>query len=185
MDYLFLLLTHLAYAGWVFLHPRIWIPIDAKAMKENGSADTLLQKFHRVRGFIRFLLISIPALLCSLPLWGSWSFVWSTLGLCALHGGYWFWYFNPRLNIARNEAYIGPYHVSWNPKGAWFDTLIWTRAWQQVRYPNETYPPAQEDFRVIAVAAPMYKKLLRNLLFAGCGGYALSGILILIGYLLE
>lgn len=169
-----LLLTHPLYLLWSWLHPRLWIKPDVRRFEANGRDDTLLGTFHRQRATWRGLGLVVPALLASLPA-GSWPlYLLSTAGLLAIGGGYWLWWFNPHLNLARRLPYIGRYHVSWNPDAAWLDRQVWRRAWLQVRAPGEVGPPVREDLRVVARAGPLYELVLHVALLAGVVLYLLS-----------
>ncbi|RSK50135.1 hypothetical protein [Hymenobacter rigui] len=173
---LWLLLTHPLAWLLTYLHPRIWVKLDVRRFVQAGAVDTLLRTFHRQRATVRGIVMVLIAGLASLPTWGHWlPFGLSMAGLLILQAAYWLYDFNPRLNEARNLPYVGRYHVSWNPQAAYFpDRYVWRRAWEQVRAPDETAPPAYEDRQVVNVAGPLLKQLLQNLLVNGCVAYSLT-----------
>lgn len=174
---LWLLLTHPLALLAYWLHPRIWVRLDVQRFKLNGSNDSLLRTFHRQRATWRTIVTVLIAVLASLPAWGHWlPCSLSLLGLLAIGTAYWLFDFNPRLNLARNLPYVGEWHVSWNPAGAYFpDRYIWHRAWEQIRKPGDPMAaPAYEDLRVVAVAGPLLRKLLQNLLVNGAVFYLLT-----------
>ncbi|MDF7810681.1 hypothetical protein [Hymenobacter sp. YC55] len=174
---IWLLLTHPIAWLLYWLHPRIWVKLDVKRFTEDGSKNSLLRTFHRQRATWRAIVTIVVAVAASLPTWGYWlPFGLSLIGLLALAAAYWTFDFNPRLNVARKLPYVGEWHVSWNPNGAFFpDRYIWTRAWQKVRGPRDSsYPPEFEDLRVVAVAGPMLRQLLHNILVNGITFYCLT-----------
>jgi hypothetical protein len=171
-----LLFFALPLALWLsWLHPRKWVPIDARAFVADGSADSLLGKFHRQRFTIRAAVGVGISLLAAAPLSGHWrSLVLLALAVGAWQAGYWLYYFNPALNVARNLPYVGKYHVSWNPSASLLDRYVWRKASAQV-HPGQV-PPDHEDALVVAIAGPLYQRLLRTcLLLATAAALLLSG----------
>lgn len=173
MQWLWVTLPVALFLSW--LHPRVWPRFDVREFNTNGSKDSLLETFHRQRFTWRAVIATVINLLAIAPLYrhpasgallGGAFMVWQM--------AYWTYDFNPRLNLARNLPYIGKYHVSWNPRASLLDRYVWLHAWLKVATPDETEPPAQEDLRVVAIAGPLYKKVLTWILRIGL---LLAGIL--------
>lgn len=164
-----LILFYLAYFIWVYYHPKLWIKLDTGEIDTDGAGQSLGFVFHRQRATWRGLGIAIPALVAVSPLWLHFHRFWpgalAWLGLCSLHGGYWMWYFNPQLSIARNKDYIEKYHVSWAVNASWLDRYIWAEAWNNVY--NTPVVPGERDLKVIVEAARIYEKRLNDILYAG------------------
>jgi hypothetical protein len=110
-------MSFLVYLGlghvvaWVLLyqHPGFWARTDNKAIREDGSQDSLHDKFHRQRLATRAVIIHVIALLCSLPAWGHWNYLLSSFATLSVLGWALFGVrFNPQLSLARGlpEWYV-------------------------------------------------------------------------------
>lgn len=178
-------------------NPRWWANFDAKAIRANGSADTLLSTFHRQRatwrlvvalavgllGVLPLLITAVIRLLDGLPAFlfgGGWLTLLLFAGQFSFNLLYFFAEFNPRLNLATGASYKSKWFVSWNPKGSWLDRQLWRRAWKSqgkplppVNGPDATTQQlAGEDLEHLSTLAKWLAYVL-YLLFA-VAGYSLS-----------
>jgi hypothetical protein len=167
-------LGYLMALFWFWLHPRLWVPTDVAAFNADGSQQSLGQTFHEQRLFWRGFATIGPALLATLPIAlhceRFWPTCWAVLGLVQLAAGYWLWWFNPHLNLARKLDYVGEYHVSWAANASWLDRTLWGLAWERVYGHMDPVKPGVRDEAVIPIAAQEYKIWLRDCL---CGGILL------------
>ena len=134
-----------------YYNPRFWAEYDAKAIRANGSQDTLLSTFHRQRATWRLAVAGVLAVASTLPaFWLNRPALgaWLLAGQLTFNLLYFFAEFNPRLNLATGVDYKSKYYVSWNPKGSWMDAQLWARAWRRQGHPmppiNGPHPATQE-----------------------------------------
>lgn len=160
------------------IHPYWWIPRDAKAISRDGSAQSLTQRFHAQRWRWRFGFVAVVVGLASLPLLADvWRFAASAVGLGVLGGAWFFFVFTPGLNVARKQAYIGKYHVSWAVGASGWDRRLWAWAWRHVG--GTGTPLAWPHPATVAEAGKLLRRVLWAVLaggvlvFAGCLAFVL------------
>jgi hypothetical protein len=142
----------------------LWIKLDTKAFDVNPADDTFHDKFHRQRLTWRLGIDAGVALICSLP-WLllvnrpehgplGFAFLFSAISLFVLMLCYFFYAFNPGLNLARSKGRpdITEYYVSPDPQASWFpDRFIWNQALKL--FPVETNVTPEELIRLRQVYA--------------------------------
>lgn len=144
-----IVLGQLVGLALAFYAPRFWITRDVADFKKNPADDTFHGVFHRQRLTWRIGFDVVAALVCSLPwLWaGPAPTYWcSAIGLASIGGAYFFFKFNPGLNLARGLAYVQQYYVTFDPAAAWWpDRWLANRAKKAVPWGNTTlnYEQAQ------------------------------------------
>lgn len=165
-------------------NPIWWANFDAKAIRANGSQDSLLSTFHRQRGTWRVAVGIVISALSITPLLFRDNSIYLAVLLfvaqLAFNLCYFFAEFNPRLNVATGATYKSQWYVSWNPLGSWTDRFIWGRAWKKqgfspppINGPSPiTQELAGEELRYLSAVSKWLGYTL-YLLFA-IAGYSLS-----------
>lgn len=125
----YLLIAHAgAFLLWL-LFIKWEVAENAALIAANGSADTLHERFHAARTWLRAGVAVALALVANAQLW-----VWDslgtaglgTVGLLALLVGWFTYRFSPALNVARGKP-AG--YVSADPHAAVFDRLLTRWGW--------------------------------------------------------
>ena len=160
-------LAHLLAIAALAYHPYWWIQRDVASFLADGANQSRTTTFHRQRWWWRFGFVAAVSLTASFAVspMSVGDFLLSTAGLGLLGGGWFFFAFTPGLNEARNQPYIGKYHVSWAVGASWPDRKLWALAWRRVRLPGQTQMPDFPAPLVVAEAG----RLLRITLWAVLG----------------
>jgi hypothetical protein len=163
-----------------FLAHRFWINNDVQEFNlQGGTKDDNHQTFHRQRLSWRIAFDVLVALLCSTPLLkggGPTPFWVVSIGLASIGAGYFFYYFNPGLSLARGLDYVKQYYVSFDPRASWWpDRFLANRAIKAL--PAHGGDDATLDTDRRAYAARELQLLLRLVLCLGSGVYLIGLVL--------
>ena len=175
-----LLPAHLLALAAFWWLPAVAARRDAAVFNADVKNDDFKTVFHRQRLLWRAAGAVVLAALASGPLLDApaW-FCASALALLIAGAGMWAFRFNPLLNLARRQAYVSEFYVSYSANAAWFpDRYLWARAYRQV-YPGRPviYFP---DAAVRAAAGPLLRRLLRWGLVAALAVYVSAAALLLL-----
>lgn len=174
-----LLLTHPAALLVLWRHPYWWVRRDVARIAADGAGQTLTRAFHAGRTWWRAGFVGSVAALASLPLIlsGVTPYLVSTAALATIGAAWFAYYFTPALNVARDQPYIGRYHVSWAVGASWLDRTIWGRAWRRGGHSGP--PPDYPEPVTVALAATELRRVLTAALVAGVVAYG-AGVLYLL-----
>lgn len=165
-----LLLTLPAGALFACWHPRWAARRDWQAIQADGAKDSLKERFHFLRGAQRGILQALVSMVAAAPLlpaFWPWVLVATGIGIASL--AYFFYDFNPRLNVLRS---IDPYYVSFDARAAYFPDR-WLQ--RQARERAVGYWIQKE------VASDLLQDLLTHVLIVGL---AVGFVLCFVGILL-
>jgi hypothetical protein len=180
---IYVLFLTLPLAGWLLYKLPFWeADRDYAAIKANGSADTLKERFHFLRALRRGLIQGGIAGVAAAPLAPtSFPAFWLLAAALGVGGLTWFFNtFNTKLSLLRG---LDPYYISFATDAALFpDQLIAVEAMQEIPH-SAAYSDEETLAHRKEWAGERFKLLLKWCLWLGVGAaFLLACAAVLVAY---